>query len=109
VGSHLLELPIMSEQQKFNPDFYFKTFNAVGYATDDTHDVEAFMKTTRRPWIAFKVLGAGRVMPKDGFDLAFKGGADFVNVGMYDFQVESNVTMVRDIVRDHAQRARPWA
>lgn len=109
VGSHLLGLPIMSEQQNFNPDFYFKTFNAVGYATDNTLDVEAFMKTTRKPWIAFKVLGAGRVMPKEGFDLAFKSGADFLNVGMYDFQVESNVSMVRDIVRDHAQRARPWA
>ncbi len=109
VGSHLLELPIMSEQQRFNPDFYFKTFNTVGYATDDTHDVEAFMKTTQKPWIAFKVLGAGRVMPKDGFDLAFKSGADFINVGMYDFQVESNVSLVRDVVKSHEQRARPWA
>jgi hypothetical protein len=109
VGSHLLELPIMSEQQNFNPDFYFKTLNTVGYATDDPHDVEAFMKTTRKPWIAFKVLGAGRVMPQDGYDLAFKSGADFVNVGMYDFQVESNVSMIRNIVRDHARRARPWA
>ena len=109
VGSHLLELPIMSEQQKFNPDFYFKTINTVGYATDDIHDVEAFMKTTRKPWIAFKVLGAGRVMPKVGFDLAFKSGADFLNVGMYDFQVESNVSLVKDIVKSHEQRVRPWA
>ncbi len=109
VGSHLLELPIMSEQQRFNPDFYFKTFNTVGYATDDTHDVTAFMKTTQKPWIAFKVLGAGRVLPEDGFDLAFKSGADFINVGMYDFQVESNVSMARDVVKRHAQRDRPWA
>lgn len=109
VGSHLLELPMMSEQQKFNPDFYFKTFNTVGYATDNTHDVEAFMKTTNKPWIAFKVLGAGRVLPKDGFDLAFKSGADFINVGMYDFQVESNANLVREVVKNHEQRARPWA
>jgi len=109
VGAHLLELPIMSEQLKFEPDFYFKTFNSVGYATDNTHDVEAFMKTTRKPWIAFKVLGAGRLEPKDGFDLAFKSGADFINVGMYDFQVESNACLVQDIVRTHAQRPRPWA
>src|SRR5271157_1515779 len=109
VGSHLLELPILSEQQKFNPDFYFKTFNTVGYATDDTHDVTALMKTIKKPWIAFKVLGAGRVLPKDGFDLAFKSGADFINVGMYDFQVEPNVSLVRDVVKRHAQRDRPWA
>jgi hypothetical protein len=109
VGSHLLELPIMSEQQKFNPDFYFKTFNTVGYATDDTHDVAAFMTTTKKPWIAFKVLGAGRVLPKDGFDLAFKSGADFINVGMYDFQVESNISLVREVVKRHEQRHRAWA
>jgi len=109
VGSHSMELPIISEQQKFEPDFYFKTFNTVGYATDDTHDVTAFMKTTKKPWIAFKVLGAGRVLPKDGFDLAFKSGADFINVGMYDFQVESDVSLVRDVVKRHAQRDRPWA
>jgi hypothetical protein len=99
----------MSEQQKFNPDFYFKTFNAVGYATDNTNDVAAFMKTTQKPWIAFKVLGAGRVLPEDGFDLAFKSGADFIYVGMYDFQVKSNVSLVRDLVERHAQRGRPWA
>ena len=129
VGSHLLELPILSEQQKFNPDFYFKTFNSVGFATDSSHpdsyvktditggkyvsentrEIAAFMKGIKKPWIAFKVLAAGRVLPKDGFDLAFQSGADFLNVGMYDFQVESDVNLVRDIVKRHEQRSRPWA
>ena len=66
VGSHLLELPIMSEQQNFNPDFYFKTINSANYATDNIHDTTAFMKAIKKPWIAFKVLGAGRVRPKEG-------------------------------------------
>jgi hypothetical protein len=129
VGSHLLELPILSEQQKFNPDFYFKTFNSVGFATDstrpdsyvkssiaggayvseNTREIAAFMQGIKKPWIAFKVLAAGRVLPEDGFDLAFKSGADFINVGMYDFQVESDVSLVREIVKTHAQRPRPWA
>ena len=112
VGSHMLELPILSEQHKFNPDFYFKTFNSVGIRhgqfaprlvrqnraspvahtrADNTRDIAAFMKAIKKPWIAFKVLGAGRVLPKEGFDLAFKSGADFINVGMYDFQVAENV------------------
>jgi hypothetical protein len=129
VGSHTLELPIISEQQKFNPDFYFKTFNSVGYATDSSHpdedvkasndgkvyssdttrDIAAFMKGIKKPWIAFKVLGAGRVQPKEGFDLAFKSGADFINVGMYDFQVQQNIAMIPEIVKRHEQRDRPWA
>ena len=109
VGSHSMEMAIISEQQKFNPDFYFKTFNTVGFYTQDTRDVAALMKTIKKPWIAFKVLGAGRVLPKDGFDLAFQSGADFINVGMYDFQVESNISLVRDVVKRHEQRERPWA
>jgi len=109
VGSHSMELPIISEQQKFDPDFYFKTFNSVAYSTQDMRDVAALMKTIKKPWIAFKVLGAGRVLPKDGFDLAFKSGSDFINVGMYDFQVESNITLVRDVVKRNEQRDRPWA
>ena len=129
VGSHTLELPIISEQQKFNPDFYFKTFNSVGFATDNSHpdedikvsvegkvfssdatrDVAAFMKGIKKPWIAFMVLGAGRVPPKEGFDLAFKSGADFLNVGMYDFQVQQNIAMIPEIVKRHEQRDRAWA
>ena len=109
VGSHSMETAIIAEQQKFDPDFYFKTFNSAGYCTQDTRDVAALMKTIRKPWIAFKVLGAGRVLPNDGFDLAFKNGADFINVGMYDFQVASNVSLVCEIVKRHERRDRTWA
>jgi hypothetical protein len=109
VGSHSMETAIISEQQKFDPDFYFKTFNSVGYYSQDTRDVAALMKTIKKPWIAFKVLGAGRVLPEDGFDLAFKSGADFINVGMYDFQVEPNISLVCEIVKRHERRDRTWA
>ena len=109
VGSHSMETAIISEQQKFDPDFYFKTFNTVGYYSQDPRDVAALMKTIKKPWIAFKVLGAGRVLPKDGFDLAFKSGADFINVGMYDFQVEANISLVHEVLRRYAHRDRTWA
>jgi hypothetical protein len=109
VASHLLELPIMSETQNFNPDFYFKTINTANYATDNPLDTTAFMKNVKKPWIAFKVLGAGRVLPKDGFELAFSSGADFINVGMYDFQVQQNIATAQEIVKRHEKRARAWA
>lgn len=108
VGSHSLELPVACEKEKIDPDFYFKTFNDAGYETQEPVEIAAFMKNVKKPWIAFKVLGAGRVKPHEGFDLAFKMGADFVNVGMYDFQVEEDVSMVREIVAAHAQRERSW-
>jgi hypothetical protein len=48
------------------------------------------------------------MQPKDGFALAFKNGADFINVGMYDFQVEQNVGLVREVVQQYEQRDRRW-
>ena len=109
VGSHSLDVPKAVEKQGFEPDFYLKTLNAVGYESQDPAEIAAFMKTVEKPWIAFKVLGAGRMKPREGFDLAFKMGADFVNVGMYDFQVEEDISLVREIVATHEQRERPWS
>lgn len=109
IGSHSLELPMAAEKAKIDPDFYFKTFNSAGYASQTPAEIAAFMNTVKKPWVAFKVLGAGRVKPRDGFDLAFKLGADFVNVGMYDFQVAEDVALVREIVRAQAQRQRAWS
>ncbi len=43
-----------------------------------------------KPWIAFKVLGAGVVKPRQGFELALRMGADFLAVGMFDFQVKED-------------------
>ena len=108
VGSHSLDLPRAAETQKIDPDFYFKTLNDVGYESQKPAEIGAFMKAVKKPWIAFKVLGAGRMKPKDGFDLAFKMGADFVNVGMYDFQVKEDISLIREVVAGHAQRERGW-
>ncbi|MBI4874011.1 MAG: hypothetical protein HY822_05185 [Acidobacteria bacterium] len=109
VGSHSLEVTKASEQRGFQPDFYLKTCNAVGYESQNPAEVAALMKTVQRPWIAFKVLGAGRMKPRDGFDLAFRSGADFINVGMYDFQVREDVALAGEIAAVHARRERPWA
>jgi len=109
VGSHSLDVPKAVEQQRINPDFYLKTLNAVRYESQDPAEIAAFMKTVKKSWIAFKVLGAGRMKPREGFDMAFELGADFVNVGMYDFQVKEDISLVKEIVADHAQRDRPWS
>jgi len=109
VGSHSMATPALVEKEKIDVDFYFKTLNSVGYATQEPQDVSSLMQTIKKPWIAFKVLGAGRVKPEEGFDLAFKLGADFVNVGMYDFQVEEDISLVNKVVSEHQQRERVWA
>jgi hypothetical protein len=108
IGSHALDVPKAVEKAGIRPDFYFKTFNDVGYNTQDPREVADFMKTVDRPWIAFKVLGAGVVKPRDGFGLAFRMGADFLNVGMFDFQVREDAAVVRSLLAKDLPRERPW-
>ena len=108
VGAHRLDILKAVDAMKIEPDFHFKTLNSVSYASESPAEVAAYMKSVNRPWIAFKVLGAGRMQPRAGLDLAFRAGADFVNVGMYDFQVKEDVALTSEVVASHAKRERPW-
>jgi hypothetical protein len=67
-----------------------------------------FMKQVKKPWIAYKVLGAGAIHPKDGFQYAFENGADFVCVGMFDFQVVPDANIANHVLAGDLQRIRPW-
>ena len=68
----------------------------------------AFMQDVKVPWIAFKIMAAGAIPPEDGFRHAFESGADFVCVGMFDFQVEADAKLTRDCVAAARNRKRPW-
>lgn len=69
-----------------------------------------FMKEVNKPWIAYKVLAAGAIHPREGFKYAFKNGADFVNVGMYDFQVLEDAAIAKKLLstKEIKNRTRPW-
>jgi NAD(P)H-dependent flavin oxidoreductase YrpB (nitropropane dioxygenase family) len=66
------------------------------------------MKTVKVPWIAFKVLAAGAIHPKKGFDYAFNNGADFLCVGMFDFQVKEDANIATKMFNRNKDRARKW-
>jgi hypothetical protein len=67
-----------------------------------------FMAGVRKPWIAYKILGAGAIPAREGFDYAFRNGADFICVGMFDFQVAEDVDIARTAVADAKTRSRAW-
>lgn len=67
-----------------------------------------FMNSVKKPWISYKVLGAGAIQPKDGFQYAFENGADFACVGMFDFQIVENVNTLNDVLKSIETRRRPW-
>ena len=66
------------------------------------------MSGVTRPWIAYKVLAAGAIHPKDGFKYAFENGADFAAVGMFDFQVAEDVLVANTVLGGITTRNRAW-
>jgi len=127
IGAHELKVIAACEQMGFNPDFYVKTLHSGNYwsckrpdqkldvidnpadnywCTEPEKTIE-FMKKVNKPWIAFKVLAAGAIHPREGFKYAFEGGADFICVGMFDFQVREDVVIARGVL-SQTNRERPW-
>lgn len=129
IGAHSLETVMATEAGGLDPDFYMKTIHHKNYWSAQRPDQEApviknradnywartpertieFMRNLGKPWIGFKVLAAGAIHPKDGFQYAFESGADFICVGMFDWQVKEDVKIAKRVVRKVAQSGRPRA
>ena len=121
LGAHRLETVKACVEKGIEPDFWMKTIHHDRYwsrmADKPEHDnvycrdpggVKEFMNSLSQPWIGFKVLAAGAIRPQDGFRFAFESGADFLCVGMYDFQVVDNVNICMDLLAAGINRVRPW-
>ncbi len=125
IGAHWLDVVVQCEKAKVNPDFYQKTLHTHQYRSaprpDETgylgawdnswcnhpDEVVDVMWAVKKPWIAFKVMAAGAIPPRAGFQFAFNSGADFVLAGMFDWQVTEDVKTVKEVLAN-VSRTRPW-
>lgn len=128
IGAHLIDVIVQSEKNGYGADFYVKTHHHSQYwsarrpdqqedvidnSADNYWDMEpdrtaAVMRDVAKPWIAFKTLAAGAIRPESGFRFALQNGADFLCVGMFDFQVAQDAKLAIDLVRVFQKRDRPW-
>jgi hypothetical protein len=129
IAAHELRTVRAIEEAKIAPDFYVKTLHHTNYWStrrpDQTKEVIdsypldnywcmnppetiEYMTTVKRPWIAYKVLAAGAIRPRDGFKYAFSNGADFALVGMFDFQVREDVEIATQVIKQQQKRTRAW-
>jgi len=126
VGAHDLKVVKECEQNNIDADFYIKTFHhhnyksaprpdelttvtaeVPGYWCKNPQEVIDYMKGVEKPWIAFKVMAAGAIPPRNAFSYAFENGADFVLAGMFDFEIAEDV-LVANAALKKANRVRPW-
>lgn len=120
IGAHEIETIMGCVDAGVEPDFWMKTLHHLNYWSakhPEPHDnifcpkpdeTVAFMRNLHQPWIAFKVLAAGAILPADGFRFALENGGDFLCVGMYDFQMVKDVNTALEVMRGNLRRERAW-
>jgi len=130
VGAHNIESVKACVEFGIKPDFWVKTLHHHNYWSSGKHwnynedselkdgdhdnifcynpeETIRYMNGLKEPWIAFKVLAAGAIQPADGFKYALENGADFICVGMYDFQIVDDTNIFLDTMAS-LQRPYPW-
>jgi len=137
LGAHTVDSLIACEEDGIIPDYYMKTMhhdnywsahpreNRFPFEVDGKRHLDHnrfhdnlfclfpektvdFVNRARVPVMGFKVLAAGAIEPSDGFRWAFENGADFICVGMFDFQIVEDVNITIDVLNNLPGRKREW-
>jgi hypothetical protein len=137
IGGHSIEVVVQAENAQLDPDYYVKTLHHDNYWSahprenryefqvspnlspdhNQFHDnmfdlfpertIEV-MQRVKKPWFAFKVLAGGAIHPREGFPFAFDNGADFICVGMFDFELVEDVNIALEALSQCSRGPRQW-
>ena len=137
LASHSIEALLACEEHGIIPDYYMKTMHHDNYWSAHPREFRVpfevdgqksldhnkwhdncfclfpektvdFVNRVKVPVMGFKVLAAGAISPQSGFRWAFENGADFICVGMFDFQIVNDVNITIDVLNDLPDRQRDW-
>ena len=121
IGAHKIESIKVCVEHGLKPDFWVKTCHSHNYWSAQPNaewhnnlfdynpeETIRYMATLQEPWIAFKVLAAGAILPEVGLKYAYTNGADFVCMGMYDFQIVEDVNIALNSLAQAKDRQRRW-
>ncbi|MFP4621207.1 MAG: DoxX family membrane protein [Bacteroidales bacterium] len=137
MGAHDIHAFYACDQAGIEVDFYFKTmhhdrywsatpkeervpFAVTGSSPDQKealHDnmwclfpeeTVNYVEESKKPVVGYKVLAGGAIHPENGFQYAFDNGADFICVGMFDFQVVEDANLAIRAIKKAGNRKRPW-
>ena len=137
LGAHTVDSLIACEENGIIPDYYMHTMHHDDYWSAHPREYRKeyeilsrnskdhnyfhdnlfcpfpertveFVGRAKVPVMGYKVLAAGAIRPEDGFKWAFENGADFICVGMFDFQVVKDVNICYDTLQNLKNRPRAW-
>jgi uncharacterized membrane protein YphA (DoxX/SURF4 family) len=120
IGAHKIQTIKKCVELGLEHDFWMKTLHNHDYWSAkhptwhdnmycyDPEKTIRYMEGLEKPWIAFKTLAAGAIRPEKAFPFCFNQGADFICVGMYDFQIIDDVNIALDALDTITNRKRPW-
>lgn len=137
LAAHSITSLIQCDAMGIEPDYYLKSFHhdqywsalPREYRVDFTVDREKFsdhnkfhdnmfclypektvefVRSLKKPFVAFKVFAAGAIEPESGLSWAFDNGSDFVCAGMLDFQIVQDINIANEAILKAKNRPRSW-